>query len=62
MEFSQFIGQCKTGLEAILLEEGVQRLFSLALYLAVVTSQNGLDLRLGLGCRDEVYPRRTHVL
>ena len=62
MEFRQFISQHKTGFEAVLLQEGIQCVFSFALYLTVVTAQNGLNLSLCLGRRDEIDPRRTDVL
>ena len=46
----------------VLLQEFVQNLFALALHLSVVSTQDGLDLRLCLGGGDEVDPCRTDVL
>ena len=43
-------------------KEGIQYLFASALYVSVVSSQDGLYLCLGLSRRDEVDPCRTDVL
>ena len=40
----------------VLLEPFVQNVLALLLYLAVVASQYGLNLALGLGCAHEVDP------
>ena len=43
-------------LQTVLLEPFVQNVLALLLYLAVVASQYGLNLALGLGCAHEVDP------
>ena len=42
--------------QTVLLEPFVQNVLALLLYLAVVASQYGLNLTLGLGCAHEVDP------
>ena len=62
VELCQTIGQRKTGFVVVLLKEGIQDFLTSALHLSVVATQDGLNLRLCLGCGDEVDPRRTDVL
>ena len=62
MEIGQFVGQCRSGFKAVLLQELVQYLFALALRLTVVAAQYGLDLSLGLGGGYKVDPAGIDVL
>ena len=62
VELGQLVGQCRCGLKAVLLQESVQYLLALALSLAVVATQYGLNLSLGLGGRYKVDPSGIDVL
>ena len=62
MELCETVGRRRCIFQLVLLQEGHEDILTLLLHLAVVTTQDGLDLGLGLGGGDEVDPRRTDML
>ena len=62
MEGSQLIGYSHGVFNIVVLEEGTENFLSLFLYLASVTTQDGLDLSLSLGSGNETNPRTLYVL
>ena len=58
----QFIGECCCGFEVVLLQECVKYFLTLALRLAVVAAQYGLNLGLSLSGRYKVDPTFIDVL